>query len=135
MFYSSNPNMSHHLITYLRMQSCDLQLCFMLALFRDKKCCNCFNFVPCIFVGFYCIGFGIRLVKNRAWIEEQLDFTKSSWEANPRKSHASLEDFASISWVRHSCEIPAKLSTLRIFKCDFLTLHPYYIYPYYPQKC
>ena len=23
---------------------------------------------------------------------------------------------------------------LEDFKCDFLTLHPYYIYPYYPQK-
>ena len=50
------------------------------------------------------------------------------------KSHASLEDFASISLVRSSHEIPTKLSTWRIFKCDFLTLHPYYIYPHYPQK-
>ena len=24
------------------------QLCFILALFYDKKCCNYFNFVPCI---------------------------------------------------------------------------------------
>ena len=46
------------------------------------------------------------------------------------KSHARL----SISQVRPSCEIPAKLSTLRIFMCDFLTLHLYYIYPHYSQK-
>ena len=43
-------------------------------------------------------------------------------------------DFASVSWVRPSREIVAKHSAWRIFKCDFLTLHPYYIYPHYPQK-
>ena len=48
------------------MQSCDLQLCFMLALFHDKKCCNCFNLYPWYFVGFYCIEFSIKLVKTQA---------------------------------------------------------------------
>ena len=48
-------------------------------------------------------------------------------------------DFVSILRERPSREIPAKLFAWRIFKCDFLTLHPYYIYPYYiyphyPQK-
>ena len=32
----------------------------LLALFHDKKCCNCINLFPCIFVGFYCIGFSIK---------------------------------------------------------------------------
>ena len=32
-----------------------------------------------------------------------------------------------------SRELVAKHSSWRTFKCDFLTLHPYYIYPHYPQ--
>ena len=28
----------------------------MLALFHDKKCCNCFNFVPCILWDFIVLG-------------------------------------------------------------------------------
>ena len=43
----------------------------MLALFHDKKCCNCFNFIPCIFMGFYSIRFSIKLVKNRVENENQ----------------------------------------------------------------
>ena len=35
-------------------------------LFHDKKCCNCINLFPCIFVGFYCIGFSIKLEKTQA---------------------------------------------------------------------
>ena len=42
--------------------------------------------------------------------------------------------FASVSRVRPSREIPTKLSAWRIFKCDFLTLHSYYINSHYPQK-
>ena len=38
------------------LQSCDLQLCFMLALFHDKKCYNCFNFIPCILWDFIVLG-------------------------------------------------------------------------------
>ena len=30
--------------------------CFMLALFHDKKCCNCSNFVPCILWDFIVLG-------------------------------------------------------------------------------
>ena len=50
------------------------------------------------------------------------------------KSHASLEGFASVLWARHSCKVLAKLSIWRIFKSDFLTFHPYYIYHHYLQK-
>ena len=38
------------------LQSCDLQLCFMLALFHDKKCCNCFNLFSCILWDFIVLG-------------------------------------------------------------------------------
>ena len=37
-----------------------------IGLLHDKKCCNCINLFPCIFVGFYCIGFSIKLVKTQA---------------------------------------------------------------------
>ena len=50
------------------------------------------------------------------------------------KSCASLKDFTSVSWVKPSHEIPAKLSTQRIFKCNFLTFHSYYIYPHSKRK-
>ena len=39
-----------------------------------------------------------------------------------------------VSQVRPSREILAKHSAQKIFKYDFLALHLYYIYPYYPQK-
>ena len=41
--------------------------------------------------------------------------------------------FVSVSRVRPSRETLAKHSAWRFFKCDFLTFHPYYIYPHYPQ--
>ena len=43
-------------------------------------------------------------------------------------------NFANVSRVRFFRKISMKLSAWRIFKCVFLTLHPYYIYPHYPQK-
>ena len=42
--------------------------------------------------------------------------------------------FASVSREGLTREISVKLSTWRIFKYDFLTFHPYYIYSHYPQK-
>ena len=36
---------------------------FMLDLFHDKNFCNCINLFSCIFVGFICNGFSIKLVK------------------------------------------------------------------------
>ena len=36
--------------------SCDLQIYFMLALFHDKNCCICFNFVPYILWDFIVLG-------------------------------------------------------------------------------
>ena len=44
------------IILKLTFKSCDLQLCFMMALFHDKKCCNCFNFVPYILWDFIILG-------------------------------------------------------------------------------
>ena len=102
-------------------------------------------FCSLYFVGFYCIGFSIKLVKNQACIGLTSGFreclVRSLLVKEPREKHmleaeesCQAVDFASISRVRPSCEILAKRFTWRIFKCDFLTLHPYYIYPHYPQK-
>ena len=55
----------------------------MLALFHDKKCCNCFNFVPCILWDFIVLG----LVLSWWRIEHELKNKWISQEANPRKSH------------------------------------------------
>ena len=117
----------------------------MLALFHDKKFCNCFNFVPCILWNFIVLGLVLSWWRIEHKMKNQCSFAIGSWEGFPRKwhmkstcwklkSHASLKDFASVSRVRPSCEIPTKFFAWRIFKCDFLTLHPYYIYPHYPQK-
>ena len=111
----------------------------MLSLFHDKKCCNCFNFVHCILWDFIVLGLVLSWWRIEHEIKNQCSFVISSWEGFSwkghirstcwkLKSHASLKDFASVSRVRPSHEIPAKFFAWRIFKCDFLTLHPYYIY-------
>ena len=43
--------------------------------------------------------------------------------------------FASVSPVRPSRETVAKHSAWRFFKCDFPTLHPFYIYTLITHKC
>ena len=57
----------------------------MLALFHDKKCCNCNKLFPCIFVRFYCIKFSIKLMKNQACNEDQCSFVTSSRVKVPGK--------------------------------------------------
>ena len=122
-----------------------LQLYFMLTLFHYKKCCICFNSVPCILWDFIVLGLVLSRWRIEHVLNEQVDFTSVLQEAYPwkshvrstcwkLKSHASLEDFASVSRVRPSRKIPTKLSAWRNFKCYFFTFHPYYIYPHYPQK-
>ena len=43
-----------------RLLSYDFSHNICIGLFHDKKCCNCINLFPCIFVGFICIGFSIK---------------------------------------------------------------------------
>ena len=115
----------------------------VLALFHDKKCCNCFYLVPCILWDFIVLGLVL------SWWRLKLNWRSSAFhkklrKANPQSSHVrstwlEVEEscqaisFANVSRVRSSCEVVAKHSSWRTFKCDFLTLHPYYIYPHYPQ--
>ena len=77
--------------------------------------------------------------------EELVDFTRSSREAKPRKSHVRstlLEAkefrqtvvFASVSQVRPSRKTVAKHFVRRFFKCDLLTL-THAIYTLITHKC
>ena len=43
----------------------------MLALFHDKKCCNCSYFVPCILWDFIVLSLVLRLVKTQAYMKNQ----------------------------------------------------------------
>ena len=103
-----------------------------------------FNFVPCILWDFIVLGLILSWWKIKHVLDEQVNFASVSQETYLRKSHLrstcwKLKSHArllisSVSREGLTHEIPAKLYTWRIFKCDFLTLHPYFIYPYYPQK-
>ena len=44
-------------------------------------------------------------------------------------------DFASHSWLRPSCEWPAKLSAWLFWVCLFSYPYKHYINPHYPQNC
>ena len=44
----------------LTLLSYDFSHNISVGLFYDKKCCNCINLFPCIFVGFICNGFSIK---------------------------------------------------------------------------
>ena len=59
----------------------------MLALFHDKKCCNCFNFVSYILCDFIVLGLVLSWERIEHVLDEQVDFTSVSREAYPRKSH------------------------------------------------
>ena len=78
-------------------------------------------------------------------MKNQCNFATNSREKYPakkaREKHmleaeesCQAVNFASVSRVRLYHEILAKRFAWKIFKCDFLTLRPYYIYTHYPQK-
>ena len=123
----------------------------MLALFHDKKCCNCINLFPCILWDLFVKSLVLswwRLLKTEkiaqdskvcdllttdSWVD---NLWKVTWEAHTRSWRVKCQTiFAShfATWLtpRVTCE------TLYLddFKCDSYTLHSYYIYPHYPQNC
>ena len=55
----------------------------MLALFHDKKCCNCFNFVPYILCDFIVLGLVLSWERIEHVLDEQVDFTSVLQEAYP----------------------------------------------------
>ena len=97
---------------------------------------------------FIVLGLVLSWWKIEHELKNQCSFATSSQEvrekSNPQKGHVR-----SICWKLKSqmpatfCECFARQAILRgthktfcleDFKCDFLTLHPCYIYPHYPQK-
>ena len=116
----------------------------MLTLFHDKKCCNCFNFVPCILWDF--IVLGLVLSWWRFKLKWRISgFARSSRETNPQKSHVrstwlEAEEscqaviFVSVWRVRPSYETVAKHFSWRIFKSEFLPF-TYTIYTIIIHKC
>ena len=64
-----------------------LQLYFMLTLFHYKKCCICFNSVPCILWDFIVLGLVLSRWRIEHVLNEQVDFTSVLQEAYPWKSH------------------------------------------------
>ena len=86
-------------------------------------------------MGFYCIGFNIKLVKNQVCNEDQCSFATSSWvkvsAKRPREKHMLISKessvrlhFASTSQERPSRKVPAKFSALRILSVTFHIFYP-----------
>ena len=103
----------------------------MLAFFHDKKCYNCFNFVPCILWDYIVLGLVLSQWRIEHEINNQCNFLTNSWEEYPvkraREKHMLEAEescqtviFSSVSQERPSHEIPVKLSTLRILSVTFL---------------
>ena len=92
----------------------------------------------------FCIGFRIKLVKNRAWNEDQYSFTTSSKKfarkvpvkrAHEKHMPEAKESSAKLYFARQAISQGTRETLyLKDFKCDFLTFHLDYIYHHYPQK-
>ena len=106
----------------------------MLVLFHDRKCCNCINFFPCILWDFIVLN----LVLSWWRIKHEMKISVISWLAYKRfakkvlakrarekhmleaeKSRSKLY-FASTSWDRPSCKVPAKFFTWRFLSVTFI---------------
>ena len=107
----------------------------MLALFHDKKCCNCIKLFPCILWDFIVLS----LVLSWWRIKHAMKISAISWLA--RKKFASKGSREKAMWEAHVgswrikcqvafCEYFARKAILRgtcktlylkDFKCDFLT--------------
>ena len=59
----------------------------MLVLFHDKKCCNCFYFVPCILWDFIVFGLVLRLVKTQAYMKNQWISRKAHEKLSRERAH------------------------------------------------
>ena len=114
----------------------------VIALFLDKKFCNCFNFVPCILWDFIVLGLVSCWWRIKLEIKNQCNFTVGSRVARKKGSHkkGTWEAHARSWRVMPSCQFRECLTgkaflwnthemfCLEDFKSDFLTLHLYYIF-------
>ena len=95
-----------------------------------------------VFVGFNCIGFSLK------WWRFAQEVDLVTWLANGATCESHMK---STCWklksqvsgcisrvilrLRLGHEVTRETLCLDDFKCDSYTLHPYYIYHYYLQKC
>ena len=110
---------------------------FMLALFYDKKCCNCINLFSCILWDLIVIGLVLswwRLLETvdlATWLGTQHS-QKAMWGA-----HVEVQESAylmSNSQLVLLARWLARCTDNWDFKCDSYTLYTYYIYSHYPHK-
>ena len=110
-------------------------------LYSIKKVLYLHYFVPCILWDFIVLGWW-RIkheTKNQCNfatnLREEYPVKKGTWEAHAESWRVMLscwfcECLAGKAFLWNTRET----FCLDDFKCDFLTLHPYYIYSHYPQK-
>ena len=100
---------------------------FMLALFLDKKGWNCINLFPCILWDL--------IVMDLVLSGEYLIKTVEGHMRSTCRKFKSQSVSWLISWHGKLARWPTKCIDRWDFKCDFYTLHSYYIYAHYPQNC
>ena len=96
---------------------------FILALFHDKKCCNFINLFPCILQDLIVMS----LVLGG---EDFIKTVEGCMMSNCWKLKSQC-----VSLLILRLGQLARCTDSQDFKCDSYTLHPYYIYPNYPQNC
>ena len=96
-------------------------------------------------MGFICNGFSSKLVKIAQDSEVRNLLTTSSQMDNLQRAtwgaHAGSWRVKCQRWISRvtrdlaNSRVTREILYLDDFKCDYYTLHPYYIYPHYPQNC
>ena len=130
-------------------------------IYSMTKCCNCFNFYPCILWDFIVLSLVLSWwrIKHETKISTVLRLArkkfvskgsreKGTWEAHARSWRVmpDCQFYDCLARVMPSYQFRDCLMSranprgthetlcLEDFRCDLLTFHPYYIYPHYPQK-
>ena len=117
---------------------------FVLALFHDKKCCNCINLFPCILWDLFVSGLALswwRLLKTVKFATcLRLTYEWTTHKRSHKKHMLEVEEssarlhFASHFATQAMLQVTHETLCPDDFKCDSYILHPYYIYPHYPQS-
>lgn len=113
---------------------------FMLALFHNEKCSNCINLFSCILCDLIvmCLVLSwwklIKIVDLATCLMtgSRLSTCERSCKEHMWKLKSQNISRVTVTWLTR--EWPARCTDNWDFKCDSYTLHPYYIYPHYPQN-
>ena len=95
----------------------------MLAIFHDKMCCNFINLFLCILWDLIVRGLFFSG-------EDLIKIVKGHMRSTCQKLKSQC-----ILQVISRLGQPVRCTDSWDFKCNFYALHPYYIYPHYPQNC